>query len=108
MVLDGLDERIDERRLDGVYRAASRLVPRATRAPRHETWCGLRPCTPDGLPLVGWLAPNVAVAAGHARLGVTTGPATGELVADLLDGLPNDLLRPLDPRRYRGAVRVRS
>jgi D-amino-acid dehydrogenase len=104
MVLEGLDERIDERRAAGVRASAARLVPRATAARVVQTGSGLRPCTPDGLPLVGWLAGNVAIAAGHARLGVTTGPGTGELVADLLDGRPNDLLPALDPRRYRAAV----
>ena len=50
-----------------------------------EIWSGLRPCTPDGLPLVG-RSPrhvNVIVATGHGMLGVSLAPVTGRLVADL-------------------------
>lgn len=51
-------------------------------------WSGMRPCTPDGLPIVGWLrrAPNTAIAAGHGMLGFTLGPATGRDVAELVLG----------------------
>jgi D-amino-acid dehydrogenase len=54
-------------------------------------WCGLRPCTPDGLPVIGEV-PGYAgafVATGHAMLGLTLGPMTGSLVADLvIEGSP--------------------
>ena len=51
-----------------------------------EIWCGLRPCTPDGVPFLG-RAPgveNVIVAAGHAMIGISLGPVTGKLVAELI------------------------
>lgn len=51
-------------------------------------WAGLRPLTPDGLPAIG-RAPgldNVYVAAGHAMLGMTLAPATGEVLAALIAG----------------------
>jgi D-amino-acid dehydrogenase len=101
MAFEGLDDRIDERRLARMRNVASRVVPCSANARVLRTWSGLRPCTPDGLPLVGWLCPGIAVATGHARLGLTTGPGTGELVADLVEGRANELLQPLDPRRYR-------
>lgn len=49
-------------------------------------WCGLRPCTPDGLPVIGEVPGCVGayVATGHAMLGLTLGPVTGRLVADLV------------------------
>jgi D-amino-acid dehydrogenase len=49
-------------------------------------WAGLRPATPDGLPLLGPItsAPGVLVATGHGMLGVTLAPATGAVVADLI------------------------
>jgi D-amino-acid dehydrogenase len=66
-------------------------------------WRGLRPCSADGLPYVGRVAgyENLSVATGHAMLGVTLAPITGELVAQLLSGEPSSLpLEPLSPNRY--------
>jgi D-amino-acid dehydrogenase len=51
-----------------------------------EIWRGLRPCSPDGLPFIGRprnLA-NLVVAAGHAAIGVSLGPITGKLVAEII------------------------
>ncbi len=66
------------------------------------TWAGLRPATPDGLPLIGELPdrPGVFVAAGHGMLGVTLAPATAALLAPLvLHGLRAPELEPFDPAR---------
>jgi D-amino-acid dehydrogenase len=54
-------------------------------------WAGMRPCTPDGLPIVGWMrrSPNTMIAAGHGMLGFTLGPATGRDVANLILGRPD-------------------
>jgi len=68
-----------------------------------SAWRGLRPCSADGLPYVGRLArfENLSVATGHAMLGVTLAPITGELVAQLLSGeAPSLSLEPLSPNRY--------
>ncbi|MBA3337752.1 MAG: FAD-binding oxidoreductase, partial [Chloroflexia bacterium] len=71
--------------------------------PPVPAWSGLRPLTPDGLPIIG-LAPgftNLAIASGHAMLGVTLGPATGEAVAALLtDGETPEVLRPFTAGRF--------
>ncbi|MDP1602737.1 MAG: FAD-binding oxidoreductase, partial [Legionella sp.] len=53
-----------------------------------ETWAGLRPVTPDGMPIIG-RAPhhsNLTVATGHAMLGLSLGPGTGQVVAELVNG----------------------
>jgi D-amino-acid dehydrogenase len=68
-----------------------------------EIWRGLRPCTPDGLPLVGRPRryDNVVMAAGHAMVGMSMGPATGKLVAQLAGGVaPPPDVRLLDPDRF--------
>jgi D-amino-acid dehydrogenase len=51
-------------------------------------WCGLRPCTPDGLPVIGRVPGYMGAyaATGHAMLGLTLGPITGQLIADLVVG----------------------
>jgi D-amino-acid dehydrogenase len=53
-----------------------------------EPWVGLRPVSPDGLPYIGRPRGirNLVVATGHAMMGVSLGPITGDLVAEILDG----------------------
>lgn len=60
-------------------------------------WAGLRPCTPDSLPVIDHVAERVVVATGHGHLGMTQGPVTGALVAQLLTGQPTSV--PLTPYR---------
>jgi glycine oxidase len=55
--------------------------------PILETWTGLRPATPDGLPILGPSAlPGVYYATGHYRNGVLLAPITAAIVADLVEG----------------------
>ncbi len=66
-------------------------------------WCGLRPCSPDGLPVVGQVPgqPTIFVATGHAMSGLTLGPVTGALIADLVTGSTPSLdISPLEPARF--------
>ncbi len=67
-----------------------------------EAWAGLRPATPDGLPLIGALPglDGLYLATGHGMLGVTLAPATAELLAPLvLEGRAAPELAPFDPGR---------
>lgn len=58
------------------------LVPQLAAATVHFDWAGLRPCTPDGLPIIGPLPnSNVIAATGHYRNGILLGPITGAAVA---------------------------
>jgi hypothetical protein len=54
----------------------------------EESWCGFRPLTPDGLPVIGRVPAvrGLLIATGHAMLGFTQATATGRLVADLAGG----------------------
>lgn len=66
-------------------------------------WYGLRPCSPDGLPYLGHSLrdDNLVVAAGHAMLGVSLGPITGQIVARLIAAEPPGFdLALLSPDRY--------
>jgi D-amino-acid dehydrogenase len=70
----------------------------------YATWCGLRPFTPDNLPMVGpsTRVPHLLLAAGHSMLGITLAPVTGRTIADLVvDGSSGLPLEPLSPARYR-------
>ena len=54
---------------------------------RKEEWVGPRPCTPDGLPLIGaTTSPRVFVGGGHGMWGITLGPVTGKFLADQITG----------------------
>lgn len=67
-----------------------------------EEWMGFRPSTPDSLPMIGEAGiGGVYAAFGHQHVGLTGGPKTGRLVADMISGRhPNMDLRPYDPRRF--------
>lgn len=92
MELAGFDGDRSEVRLEGIKRAARAYLPGIDRAALDAgtVWSGLRPVSPDGLPYLGPAArvPNAIVAAGHAMMGFSTGPITGRIVAELVDGEP--------------------
>ena len=73
--------------------------------PERPGWAGLRPSTPDSLPLLGRVpgAPGVIVATGHGMLGVTLAPVTGRAVAALVRGERPEWLAPFDPARFTRA-----
>jgi D-amino-acid dehydrogenase len=105
MELAGLDETINPIRVRSIATAAQRYYPDLTPADFEgiRPWRGLRPCSPDGLPYVGRTGrySNLIVAAGHAMLGITLGPITGKLTAQLLSGEPPALdISLLSPTRY--------
>jgi D-amino-acid dehydrogenase len=86
-LVDG-DESIAPRRVDAIVRSARTVLDVPESPHVVELWRGLRPCTPDGLPVIG-LAPgyeNLLVATGHQMCGLHTAPGTGRLAADLLTG----------------------
>ncbi len=86
---------------NGLRAMASRLVPLTAQLPLHEHWAGLRPVTPDGLPLLG-RAPhwdNVFLAGGHGRNGILLTPITAQLMTrTLLDSTPPPAA--LSPTRF--------
>ena len=68
-----------------------------------ETWAGLRPITPDGMPIIGRSSrcKNLIVATGHAMLGLSLGPGTGQVVAELVNGqTPSFSLSPMRLERF--------
>jgi len=94
--LPGRDTVVEPRRIEAfVGQAVSYLADWRPDQAAMTTWAGLRPATPDGLPLIGEIAPGVVVASGHGMLGVTLAPATAALVAPLvLEGRAGPELAP--------------
>jgi D-amino-acid dehydrogenase len=69
---------------------------------RTDEWVGARPCTTDGLPVVGRTASDrVFVAGGHGMWGIALGPLTGQILAEQITGQRRDpLLDAFDPLRH--------
>ncbi len=90
MEIAGLNETINPSRLRGIMKSVPRYFPDFTPDDFRgvEPWCGLRPCSADGLPYVGRFAryANLSAATGHAMLGLSLAPVTGKLIAELLSG----------------------
>lgn len=105
MEFGGLDEDINRVRIDAILRAPQRYFrdwepPRTPAVPQ----AGMRPMTPDGLPIMGRLGPlsNAYVSTGHGMLGVTLAPGAAAAMTDLvLHGVDSMRLRPFTPRRFR-------
>lgn len=98
MEVGGLDHSIHHRRVRGLVKSVSSYFPKFSERDFDgiEPWAGLRPVSPDGIPYVGKLKgmPNLAVATGHAMMGLSLGPVTGRLVADLIAG--DEPFRPIE------------
>jgi glycine oxidase len=99
----GFRKRTTARAISRLRRAAEVMAPGLRLARMASSWAGLRPGSPDGLPMMGLLPgwSNVWVATGHFRNGILLAPITGRLMAEsVLSGRPVPGLRPFDPARF--------
>lgn len=96
-----VDAPLDPQRIDVLRYAADDLLAGAHFDARQDEWVGARPCTVDGLPLIGaTTSPRVFVAGGHGMWGITLGPVTGKLLSRQIatGGMPPELYA-FDPLR---------
>lgn len=96
-----VDAPMDPRRIQALVSQAGSLLQGAHVDQREDEWVGARPCTADGLPLIGATKdPRVFVAGGHGMWGITLGPVTGKLLAEqIVTGQTPVPLRAVDPLR---------
>jgi glycine oxidase len=82
----GFDTIVHPSDIASLRRQATALLPLLADAPQLEAWAGLRPATPDGLPILGPLPgqTNHLLATGHYRNGILLAPATAHLMAQLI------------------------
>jgi D-amino-acid dehydrogenase len=109
--LAGLDPSIDRVRADAVRRGGVRSLPRLEGRRVLDVWAGLRPCTPDGLPVIGRPPglDGLIVATGHAMKGTSLAPVTARLVSELVSGAtPSHDLAPFSPARFAPLFRRRA
>ncbi|MEK8031359.1 D-amino acid dehydrogenase [Ideonella sp. DXS29W] len=92
-----------EPRRETLTHVVTDLFPTGGDVSKASFWCGLRPMTPDGTPLVGPTSvPNLLLATGHGTLGWTMAAGTGRVIADLISGRqPEISLDGLTLSRYR-------
>ncbi|MGA8539271.1 MAG: glycine oxidase ThiO [Terriglobales bacterium] len=88
----GFDKQTVPETIQKLRQAAIELVPRLAEARILEAWAGLRPGTPDGLPILGATpTPGYFVATGHFRDGILLAPVTAKIMARAIDGQPPEI-----------------
>ncbi|GAB3897593.1 FAD-dependent oxidoreductase [Larkinella knui] len=102
----GTDLSVNMNRVRGIVNSIQKYYPDlpAEMPEISKVWSGLRPCSPDGLPYIGRVSgfENLTLATGHGMMGVSLGPASGKLVADVVHNqVPALDLNPFDPDRFR-------
>ncbi len=99
----GFDEVVHQAQVSGLMEAALRLLPEATIPSPIDAWTGLRPGTPDGLPIMGSAQrPNCWHATGHYRDGILLAPVTARVMAQVMLGETSDVpLSAFSPARFK-------
>ena len=107
--LAGYTLKLHEARRKTLGHVVADLFPGGGDLARAEFWCGLRPMTPDGTPVIGATPiANLYLATGHGTLGWTMAAGTGRIMADLISGRSAGIdLAGLTIARYGGAVAPR-
>jgi D-amino-acid dehydrogenase len=100
--LAGYSLALREARRKTLEHVVTDLFPRGGDVSRATFWCGLRPMTPDGTPIIGPTRyENLQLATGHGTLGWTMAAGTGRVIADLIAGRqPEIVMDGLTLARY--------
>ncbi len=109
--LAGFSLNLREPRRATLNHVVTDLFPRGGDVSKASFWCGLRPMTPDGTPIVGTTPiANLLLATGHGTLGWTMAAGTGRVIADLVSGRQPDIdIEGLNVARYtRGSAASRA
>jgi glycine oxidase len=98
----GYDKSVNPSAIQNLLNAAAKYLPELASAPITQSWAGLRPGTPDRLPIIGPTeTPGLYVASGHFRNGILLAPVTARIMADLLQGRPAPLdIGAFSPARF--------
>jgi glycine oxidase len=102
----GFDKRTDVSAIQRLHRAAIALVPELSHARILEDWAGLRPGTPDALPILGATnTPGYYVATGHFRDGILLAPVTAQVMAEVINGTAcSHHIEPFSPSRFSTSI----
>jgi len=99
----GFDKSVDPSAIRQLLHDAARYLPELLSAPITQSWAGLRPGTPDDLPIIGPTdIPRVFVATGHFRNGILLAPVTAQIMVELVQGRPSPQdIRAFSLHRFR-------
>lgn len=104
MEFSGVNYTINRNRVEAIADAVKKFYPdiHITKEEIENAKCGLRPCSPDGLPYIGKSDKynNLFVATGHAMMGWSLGPATGKLISEIVQEENTSMnVEAFDPNR---------
>ncbi len=106
MELGPLNSRLNMAKVSGIHSAIGQYFAdwKSPEPTPQQVWHGFRPCSPDGLPYLGTVQMygNLHIAAGHGMMGVSLAPASGKIIADLVQGRTPDLedMSAFRPERF--------
>jgi glycine/D-amino acid oxidase-like deaminating enzyme len=82
----GFDTTVTPEGIAALRVGAAQILPHLNAAKTEDVWVGLRPATPDGLPILGKVpeTENLYIATGHFRNGILLAPVTAQLMADCI------------------------
>ena len=87
MEIAPVNDKVNMKRVEGIVQSIPKYFPsmQVAMPDKKDIWFGFRPVTPDGLPYIGYSkkVSNLLIAGGHAMSGLSLGPATGKIVAEL-------------------------
>ena len=105
MEIGGINHEINQKRVNAIAKAGESYYKNISisNTEKQNAKCGLRPCSPDGLPYIGKSkkCKNLTIATGHAMMGWSLGPATGKLVTEVISDKKTSLdLNPFQIDRF--------
>ncbi|HVS93494.1 MAG TPA: FAD-dependent oxidoreductase [Mucilaginibacter sp.] len=105
MEVGKINDKVNMNRVKGIVESVPKYFPDFKPAVPavKDIWFGFRPVSPDGMPYIGLSKKykNLAIATGHAMIGLSLGPATGKLIAEVLNGSPVSAdIKPYEVERF--------
>lgn len=105
MELGAVNNKVNMTRVQGIVESVPAYFPglELKMPAEKDVWHGFRPCSPDGIPYIGASrkVSNLLIAGGHAMMGLSLGPATGKLIAELAGHKPTSIpVAAFDPERF--------
>lgn len=86
MELSGINTNLDKKRVKNLRESVSKYLNENLYGETEVEWTGMRPMTPDGLPVIGKIPDfnNAFIATGHGMVGLSMAPVTGEIISELV------------------------
>lgn len=105
MEIGPINDKVNMNRVRGIVESVPAYLPglNVQMPEQKDVWHGFRPCSPDGLPYIGQGVKysNLLFAGGHAMMGLSLGPATGMLIAEMASNRPTSIdVKAFDPARF--------